>query len=227
MDDKELRIRAMTAPKEDADGRGPSPRLHALIQEVDSIEGDPTPEQIRELAYKYYETPEVVEMIVEARSAREKGKARPEIHKSSWGVWLPEELDLLRSMFNEHKGESLRDLDAEIADALNALPANKKRGIQRTPSAVEKRRKVMGLTIVSGLSGIIGEIEAQLEAERKERIRLENALREICRITQAEYTDSTNVTHVFEEKDLPKMINVFVQEVLEDGLSFTERIECR
>lgn len=85
----------------------------------------------------------------------------------------------------------------------------------------------MGLTIVSGLSGIIGEIEAQLEAERKERIRLENALREICRITQAEYTDSTNVTHVFEEKDLPKMINVFVQEVLEDGLSFTERIECR
>jgi len=224
MDDKELRIRAMTAPKEDADGRGPSPRLHALIQEVDSIEGDPTPEQIRELAYKYYETPEVVEMIVEARSAREKGKARPEIHKSSW---LPEELDLLRSMFNKRNGNSLRDLDAEIADALNELPANKKRGIQRTPSAVEKRRKVMGLTVVSGLSGIIGEIEAQLEAERKERIRLENALREICRITQAECTGSTNVTHVFEDKDLPKMINIFVKEVLEDGLSFTERIECR
>jgi len=227
MDDRELRIRAMTAPKENNDGRGPSPRLHALIQEVDSLEEDPTPEQIRELAYRYYETPEVVEMIVEARSAREKGKVRPEVHKSSWGVWLPEELDLLRSMFNERNGESLRDLDAEIADALNALPANKKRGIQRTPSAVQKRRKMMGLTVVSGLTGIIGEIEAQLEAERKERIRLENALREICRITQAEYTDSTNVTHVFEEKDLPKMINVFVQEVLEDGLSFTERIECR
>ena len=84
----------------------------------------------------------------------------------------------------------------------------------------------MGLTVVSGLTGIIGEIEAQLEEERKERIRLENALREICRITQSECGGSTNVTHTFSEKDLPKMINVFVKEVLEDGLSFTERIEC-
>lgn len=111
---------------------GRSTGLPALLEAVDSFEGEPDPIDILELAERFNESPRCVEIAFEEKEAR---LAR----KASSAPWLPAEDAILLPTLSLDSYPD-RETLASWARAINALPENLERGVRRSLEQVRLRR---------------------------------------------------------------------------------------
>lgn len=154
MTDAEIRVRALT--KETRGGsHKPSPLIRGLVQAVDEFDREPTDEDLRRLAWDYYETVPAVKIVFEARR---EVKDRRRVGRREFGVrrdvWLDFEDAEIRELWEMRApDESAPDVDARIAASLSALPGNERRGVTRNAEAVRSRRGTIGAAMTHEEAG--------------------------------------------------------------------------
>jgi len=146
--DDEIRIRALT--NETRGGwHKPSPLIRGLVRAVDEFVGDPTDDDLRRLAWDYYETVDIMKKVFEARREI---KERHRSWKNNFGVrydvWLDVEDEAIQELWNERTpNESAQDIDLRIAVSLSSMPCNVRRGVTRNAMAVKSRRCTIGIAM--------------------------------------------------------------------------------
>lgn len=152
--DDEIRIHAVTNETHGGTHR-PSPLIRGLVKAVDAFEGDPTDDDLRRLAWEYYETVSVVRIVFEARrdvkNRRRDGNQLSGVRKD---VWLDFEDAEIRELWEmRDPDEPITDVDARIAASLSALPGNVRRGVTRNAAAIRSRRGTIGATMTHKEAG--------------------------------------------------------------------------
>ncbi len=144
--DDEIRIRAVTHETRSGWHR-PSPTIRGLVRAVDEFVGDPTDDDLRRLAWEYYETVDIVKKVFEVR--RDIKRHRLAGNSKSFicnNVWLDIEDAAIRELWDMRTlNERVVDIDERIAASLSSMPCNVQRGVVRNALAVKSRRSMIGI----------------------------------------------------------------------------------
>jgi len=146
VDRERLRQRALLEGSKGREGY-PNPTLRKLIAAVDKYDGSFDESTIAEFSHKFRETPNCVEIIIEAREDRVRERKRN--FRVPKDCWTPEEDAIILDLWErrDEVGPSL--IDEKAAEKLCQLKSNKDRNVARTRATARDRRHRLSLRLSS------------------------------------------------------------------------------